>query len=53
LVIDVLAKKMANPSFRGAVSTQQNPGEARVGYLDAIHAADTGNYGPLIKFSRE
>lgn len=53
LVVDVLAKTNGQPEFSWGSVNLAKPGEARAAYLDAIHAADAENYGPLIKFSRE
>jgi fido (protein-threonine AMPylation protein) len=53
LVVDVLAKKDGKPEFSWGSINLTKSGEARAAYLDAIYSADAGNYGPLIKFSRE
>jgi Fic-DOC domain mobile mystery protein B len=50
--VDVIARKTAEPDFTWGSVNLTKPGEARAEYLDAIHAADSGDYQPLIKFSR-
>jgi Fic-DOC domain mobile mystery protein B len=52
LVADVLARKNGKPEFSWGSVNLAKPGEARSGYLAAIHAADAGDYRSLINFSR-
>lgn len=52
LAIDVIARKSGQPDLTWGDVNLAKPGEARAAYLAAIHAADAGDYQPLIKFSR-
>ena len=51
LAVDIGARKSGQPDFTWGSANLGKPGEARAAYLDAIHAADDGNYQPLITFS--
>lgn len=52
LVVDVIARKNGEMDFSWGSVNLTKPGQARATYLDAIHAADEGNYLPLVRFSR-
>jgi Fic-DOC domain mobile mystery protein B len=52
LAVDVIARKSGHPDFSWGSENLARPGGARAAYLEAIHAADDGNYQPLITFSR-
>ena len=52
LAVDVIARKSGQPDFTWGSVNLVKQGEARAAYLNAIHAADQGDYQPLIKFSR-
>lgn len=51
LAVDFIARKSGQPDFTWGSVNLVKPGEDRAAYLDAIHAADHGDYQPLIKFS--
>lgn len=52
LAADVIARKTGEADFTWGSVNLVKPGEARAAYLDALHAADGGDFQPLIKFSR-
>ncbi|HCP92212.1 MAG TPA: mobile mystery protein B [Spartobacteria bacterium] len=52
LAVDVIARKSGQSDFSWGSVNLAKPGEARAAYLDAIHAADDGDYRPLVTFSR-
>jgi Fic-DOC domain mobile mystery protein B len=52
LAVDVIVRRSGKPDFTWGSVNLTNPGEARRNYLDAIHAADDGDYEPLVRFSR-
>jgi Fic-DOC domain mobile mystery protein B len=52
LAVDIITRKSRKPDFSWGSVSLVKPGESRAAYLDAIHAADDGNYQPLVKFSR-
>lgn len=52
LAVDVIARQSDKPAFSWGSANLTNPGQARAAYLEAIRAADGGDYDPLIKFSR-
>jgi Fic-DOC domain mobile mystery protein B len=52
LAVDVIVRKSGKPDFSWGSVNLTGHGEARAAYLDAIHAADAGDFQPLINFSR-
>jgi Fic-DOC domain mobile mystery protein B len=52
LVADVLIRKGGRPAFSWGGANLVGVGEARAHYLDALRAADAGDYTQLITFSR-
>ncbi len=52
LMTDVLLKSAGTTAFSWGGQSLIAPGEARARYLNALRAADAGDIGPLLKFSR-
>jgi len=52
LVADLLAEQLGHPIFSWGSADLTTAGDARRRYLDALSAADEGDYGPLLEFSR-
>jgi Fic-DOC domain mobile mystery protein B len=54
LMADILAHTMRRPAFTWGGGADLISGkDARTSYLEALKAADGGDYGPLVKFARE
>ena len=52
LFIDALSIKAGEPERTWGSVNLVRPGEARAAYLEALRAADDGDYAPLMRFSR-
>jgi Fic-DOC domain mobile mystery protein B len=52
LFIDALTAKAGEDERTWGSVSLVKPGQARTAYLEALHAADKGDYEPLIRFSR-
>jgi Fic-DOC domain mobile mystery protein B len=52
LAADVLITQLGGSRFTWGSANLQAEGTARVAYIDALHAADNHDLGPLIKFAR-
>ena len=52
LLVDALTIKAGEPELTWGSVNLTEPGEARAAYLDALRAADNGDYTPLIRFCR-
>lgn len=53
LVADVLARNLGRPIFTWGRTNLVSEKDARARYLSALKSADSGDYGPLLKFGRE
>lgn len=52
MVADVFVMKLGRPTLTWGARDLVKPGEARARYLEALHAADNGDIGPLVRFAR-
>ena len=52
LIADVLAMKLGKPVFTWGRLRLTRPGEARERYLQAMRAADAGDFVPLLQIAR-
>jgi Fic-DOC domain mobile mystery protein B len=49
---DLLAIRLGQKQFTWGGSALRAPDETRKGYIDALHAADAHDFGPLLEFAR-
>ena len=52
LMADLLAVRLGQPRFTWGRSALRAPDETRRAYIDALKAADSHDFGPLLAFSR-
>ena len=52
LVADILVMQLGQPRFTWGRANLVDPGETRKAYVRALQAADAGDIGPLLEFSR-
>lgn len=52
LMGDLLTTRMGNRRFTWGSENLQSPGDTRRAYIDALHAADDHDVGPLVLFAR-
>jgi Fic-DOC domain mobile mystery protein B len=52
LMADLLVTRLGRPRFSWGGSTLRAPDETRRAYIEALHAADNHDHGPLIQFAR-
>lgn len=52
LVADVLVQQLGRPSFSWGASALADVGQTRSRYIEALQAADDGDYQSLLRFAR-